>query len=95
MINENNLSNTFRDLHRSLKRYTWRRKSPLKQYGLDVILVTESIINAVKTSKIETGYKSDHPMVTVSLAMDNFGHGRSLWKHYKFHFVRQRIRGDS
>lgn len=80
-INENNLFDTFRELHPSLKRYTWRRKSPLKQSRLDLFLVTESIMNLVKTSKIETGYKSDHSMVTISLAMDNFEHGRPLWKH--------------
>ena len=69
------------NIHPSLKRYTWRRKNPLKQSRLDLFLVTESIINSVKSSKIETGYKSDHSMVTLLLAMDNFEHGRPLWKH--------------
>ena len=81
MINDNNLFDTFREHHPSLKLYTWRRKNPLKQSRLDLFLVTESIINSVKSSKIETGYKSDHSMVTLLLAMDNFEHGRPLWKH--------------
>ena len=81
MIKENNLFDTFRELHPTLKRYTWRRKNPLKQSRLDFFLVTESIVNSVKKSKIETGYKSDHSMVTLILAMDNFEHGRPLWKH--------------
>ena len=81
MIKENNLFDTFKELHLTLKRYTWRRKNPLKQSRLDFFLVTESIVNSVKKSKIETGYKSDHSMVILILAMDNFEHGRLLWKH--------------
>ena len=80
-IQENNLTDTFRELHPTLKRYTWRRKTPLKQSRLDFFLVTESIVNSVKKSKIETGYRSDHSMVTLILAMDNFEHGKPLWKH--------------
>ena len=80
-INDNNLFDTFRELHPSLKRYTWRRKNPLKQSRLDFFLVTENTINSVKTSNIETGYKSDHSMVTLSLTMNNFKHGKGLWKH--------------
>ena len=79
MINENNLFDTFRELHPHLKRYTWRRKNPLKQSRLDLFLVTENMINSVVTYKIETGYKSDHSVVTLSLALDTFEHG---WKHY-------------
>ena len=81
MKKENNLFDTFRELHPYLKRYTWRRKTPLKQSRLDFFLVTENIVNSIKKSQIETGYKSDHSMVTLILAMDNFEHGKSLWKH--------------
>ena len=81
MIKENNLFDTFRELHPYLRRYTWRRKTPLKQSRLDFFLVTENIVNSIKKSQIETGYKSDHSMVTLILAMDNFEHGKSLWKH--------------
>ena len=34
-IKENNLFDTFRELHPTLKRYTWRRKNLLKQSRLD------------------------------------------------------------
>lgn len=81
LINENNLFDPFRDLHPTLKQYTWRRNNPLKQARLDLFLVTESIINSVKKSNIETGYKSDHSIITLTLALDNFEHGKSLWKH--------------
>ena len=81
MIKENNLFDTFRELHPYLRRYTWRRKTPLKQSRLDFFLVTDNIVNSIKKSQIETGYKSDHSVVTLILAMDNFEHGKSLWKH--------------
>ena len=80
-IKENKLFDTFRELHPSLKRYTWRRKNPFKQSILDFFLVTENLINLVKTSKIETGYKSDHSSVTLSLTINTFEHGKGLWKH--------------
>lgn len=34
-IKENNLFDPFRELHPSMKRFTWRRKNPLKQARLD------------------------------------------------------------
>ena len=39
------------------------------------------MINSVKVSKIETGYKSDHSMITLTIIMDEFEHGKTLWKH--------------
>ena len=52
-INDNNLFDTFRELHPSLKRYTCRRKNPLKQSRLDFFLVTENTINSVKYLKLK------------------------------------------
>ena len=52
-INDNNLFDTFRELHPSLKRYTWRRKNPLKQSRLEFFLVTENTINSVKHLKLK------------------------------------------
>ena len=81
MKKENNLFDTFRELHPSLRRYTWRRKTPLKQSRLDFFLVTENIVNSIKNGKFETGYKSNHSMVALTSAMDKFEHGKSLWKY--------------
>ena len=50
--------------------------------GNDLFMICgENIVNLIKKSKIETGYKVDHSIVTLLLAMDNFVHGKSLWKH--------------
>ena len=48
VIEENNLFDTFRELQPSQRRYTWRRKNPLKQSRLDFFLVTENIVNLIK-----------------------------------------------
>ena len=48
IINENNLFDAYRELHPSTKRYTWRRKNPLKQARLDFFLLTENLISTVK-----------------------------------------------
>ena len=81
IIDENNLFDAYRELHPSTKRFTWRRKNPLKQARLDFFLLTENLISIVKQTQIETGYRSDHYFITLVLAMDNFKHGKSLWKH--------------
>ena len=81
IIDENNLFDAYRELHPSTKRYTWRRKNPLKQARLDFFLLTENLISTVKQTQIETGYRSDHSFITLVLAMDNFKRGKSLWKH--------------
>ena len=81
IIDENNLFDAYRELHPTTKRFTWRRKNPLKQARLDFFLLTENLISTVKQTQIETGYRSDHSFITLVLAMDNFKHGKSLWKH--------------
>ena len=56
-------------------------QKPTKASQVRLFLVTENMINSVKVSKIETGYKSDHSMITLTIVMDEFEHGKSLWKH--------------
>ena len=56
-------------------------QKPTEASQVRLFLVTENMINSVKVSKIETGYKSDHSMITLTIVMDEFEHGKSLWKH--------------
>ena len=48
IIDEEHLVNPYRDAHPELKRYTWRRKQPLKQARLDFFLVTEELLTSIK-----------------------------------------------
>lgn len=76
-----NLIDPFRENYPSLKRYTWRKKNPLKQARLDYFLISENIMPFVRKSSIETGYRSDHSIVTLELNITEITHGKSYWKH--------------
>lgn len=75
----------FREINQMLKRFIWRRKTPIKQARLDFFLLSEEISSMVNFSNIEPSYKSDHSMVTMSLILDEFQHGKGLWKHNNSH----------
>lgn len=85
MINENNLTDPFRENNPLSRRYTWRRKNPIKQARLDFFLLAEEISSTHNVSKIEPGYKTDHSIIRLSLTLDDFEHGKGLWKHNNSH----------
>ena len=75
------LHDQFREAYPSLKRYTWRKKSPLKQARLDYFLVSETLQNSVSKCAIEGSYRSDHSMITLDISFIKFQKGKPLWKH--------------
>ena len=77
----NNMIDPFRENFPMLKRYTWRKKTPLKQARLDYFLISENVMQYVKCSTIEMGYRSDHSIVTLKLCFESFKCGKSYWKH--------------
>lgn len=70
----------FRQLHEDLRRYTWRKRSPLKQSRLDFFLISESLLSSLETCTIESSYRSDHSAISMSLVFNDFKKGRGLWK---------------
>ena len=70
----------FRQLHENLRRYSWRKKSPLKQSRLDFFLLSESLLSSLDTCYIESSYRSDHSPISLSLTFNDFKKGRGLWK---------------
>ena len=80
-IESNNLTDPFRESHPELKRYSWRKKNPLKQARLDFFLTSETITQFVQPSKIESSYRSDHSFVSLLLNLTGIQHGKSYWKH--------------
>ena len=56
------------------------KKNPMKQSRLDFFLVSESVLLHVKNSTIEPGYRSDHSMICLSIAFNDFVRGKGLWK---------------
>ena len=62
-----NLKDVFRVLHPKLRRYSWRRKHPMKQARLDYFIVSEQCLDLVGNCKINPGYRSDHSHSIIEL----------------------------
>ena len=75
------LYDPFREAYPSLKRYTWRKGSPLKQGRLDFFLLSEAMRPPVNKSSIEGSYRSDHSMITLEFSFTQFEKGKPIWKH--------------
>ena len=80
MISEQNLKDTFRLLQPSTRRYTWRRKIPIKQARLDYFLCSDNLCDHIKSSVIKPGYRSDHSIIELKIILCNFKRGRGTWK---------------
>ena len=74
------LIDPFREAYPILRRYTWRRKTPLKQARLDYFLISENLLASIKSSKIDPSYRSDHSPIILELQFVDFQKGKSLWK---------------
>jgi hypothetical protein len=75
-----NLKDIFRDNHPDLKRYTWRRKNPVKQARLDFFLISESLQHMVPSINHENSYRSDHSPVVLFCKLNEFKKGKGFWK---------------
>ena len=67
-------------LNPDTRRYTWRRKRPEIQCRLDFFLVTESLMCNVKSANISTGYKTDHSLIEIKIALHSNMRGPGFWK---------------
>ena len=63
-----------------LKRYTWRRTSPLQQSRLDYFIVSETLVDLVSEVDIKPGYRTDHSIITLTLEFDKECKTKSFWK---------------
>lgn len=80
-IEMNNVIDPFREIQPQLKRYTWRKRNPLKQARLDFFLTSEGINQYTEHSKVGTSYRSDHSLITLEFRFNDIFHGKSYWKH--------------
>ena len=74
------LIDVYREFHPLTKRYTWRKRNPVKQSRLDFFLVTESLLSSITSADIEASYRSDHSPITLNFKLNDFQHKRGLWK---------------
>ena len=75
-----NLTDAYRSLHPDIRRYTWRRKHPVKQARLDYFIISESLLDITDSCKINPGYRSDHSIIEINLVINHFHRGPGIWK---------------
>ena len=80
IIDNHKLKDAFRVLNPLAKRYTWRRKKPLKQARLDYYLVSDNMIDIIKNCNIKPGYRSDHSIIELNIVLCKFKQGKGVWK---------------
>lgn len=77
---ELNLTDIWRTLNADKHRYTWRRKKPEIQCRLDFFLISSDLICDTNLADIVPGYKTDHSMTLLKIALHCNPRGRGFWK---------------
>ena len=80
IIQNKGLIDIFRDLHEDKRKYTWRKRNPIKQARLDFFLISDNLLPCINNSTIEPSYRSDHNSVILQLKFNDFIKGKGLWK---------------
>ena len=74
------LADVWRENNPDLRRYTWRKPTPLKQSRLDFFLLSDYLYWYFETADILPGYRSDHSMVTLKLKFGKNKKSNNYWK---------------
>ena len=77
---EFNLTDIWRILNPESQRYTWRRRKPEIQCRLDFFLISSSLICDTNQADIAPGYKTDHSIILLEIALHQNPRGRGFWK---------------
>ena len=72
IANELDLTDAYRCHHPTTKRYTWRRKNPLKQARLKNFLVSSTFMDLVEKCGVKSSYRSDHSLLELSIVFNKF-----------------------
>ena len=80
IMNELDLLDIYRTLHINTRRYTWRRKNPLKQARLDYFVISASMADIISKCDIKPGYRSDHSIIEIQIRINPFVRGKGIWK---------------
>ena len=60
MMVECDLCDVYRQFNLDRRRFTWRRKNPVKQARLDYFLASSNMLDIIKNCDISLSYRSDH-----------------------------------
>ena len=80
IMNDNTLLDAFRHFNPQKKRYTWKRRNPIKQARLDYFITSANLTDIIHNCHIKPGYRSDHSVVELNLILSNLKRGPGLWK---------------
>ena len=80
MISGHDLCDLYREFHPEKKRFTWRRRHPLKQARLDYFLASTNILDLIKNCEISISYRSDHSILKLEIMLNKFERGKGIWK---------------
>ena len=75
-----NLIDPWRLQNPTLRRYTWRQPTPLKQSRLDFFLISEELTTFLSSSNIVPGYRTDHSLISLDLDLSTIKRGKGFWK---------------
>ena len=80
ILEDHDLCDIYRNLHPNTKRYTWRRKNPIKQARLDMFIASSTILDIINKCEIRLSYRSDHSITELEKLLNKFNHGKGVWK---------------
>ena len=80
IIDDDNLVDIYRYFNPDKKRFTWRRRNPVKQARLDYFLVSNSMVDIIDSCKINSSYRSDHSIIEMNITLSKFKCGKGIWK---------------
>ena len=80
IISELNMVDIYRKRYPKIRRYTWRKRKPLKQARLDFFLISSSMSDIITKCDIKAGYRSDHSAIEIDIILSNFVTHKGIWK---------------
>ena len=80
IIEEYGLIDLYRYFNPNKRRYTWHLRSPLKQARLDYILTSDTLVDLVDTTEINSSYQSNNSFLYLRLTLTKFERGKGIWK---------------
>ncbi len=81
MLDEHNITDIWRLLNPSVKRFTWRQPKPLIQSRLDYFFISGELFYNVYKTEIKPSIKTDHSLLSIEINLtDEVKRGPSFWK---------------
>ena len=80
LISEHSLLDAFRYFNVNKRKYTWKKRQPVKQARLDYCLISRNLSDLTANCYIIPGYRSDHAIVKLDLLINKFKKGKGIWK---------------